>query len=148
MIRLILIIIILYLVGRYVLPRDWTRIRDIWLHGAIYTSIVCLLLAKDEFVSLKLNELYLSIAIGLFWGMIWVYLIYRYEKKLISINFSFKKISVPQFIVWTIILIYLHVMGVKTGPVMLLAIAIYMVVGLFGTLLLERKFKKEIRLVI
>jgi len=63
-------------------------------------------------------------------------------------DFSFKKTGFPQIIVWTIVFISLHMMGVKTDSVMLLVITIYLIVGLFGTLLLERIFKKEIRLAI
>ena len=135
-----------YLIGKYILPKDRTRIRDIWILGTIYTSAGCLLLAYDMLASLSMNELYMSISIGFFFGIIWVYLIYRYEKKLMPDNFSFKKTRLPQLIVWTAVFIYLQIQGVETVSVMLLGLAIYMFVGLFGIILLEMKFKKEIHI--
>jgi len=81
LIKLILYIIILSLIYKYVLPRDRTRIRNMWLSGTILMSVGDLLFANGIFSSLKLYDLYLSISIGLLLGIIWVYLIYRNEKK-------------------------------------------------------------------
>jgi hypothetical protein len=146
MIRLILTVIILYLVGRYVLPRDWTRIRNVWLHGAIYAVGVCFLLVRDELVALNLEELFLAISIGLISGMIWVYLIYRNENELVSMKFSFKKTRIPQIVFWVLVYIYLHLKGLRAEAIMLLAITSQAIVGLCGTLVLERILKKELHM--
>ncbi len=147
MVKAILSILILFIIDRLFTSKDWTRIRDMCVHGACLSGATTLIMLFDKPSSFALKEISISSLSGLLVGAIWSFLLYHYYKKDMDFKkFTFAKTFIPAIIILAFVFAYLDHINVNIDVVAFLSMTLYSVTALIGVIVLEKKFKTEIHL--